>query len=426
MNTEPQPNEGNNNLPDTQQPQGAATPSQQPSSPAPTPLTTPAQPAVTPPVDQQPQSAGFSPVQPPKDTSKKKLVIILIVLAVVLLGGGAAAAYKFWYQNPEKVLGDSVMNLLTRKGSVANDGSLDYKSQEVNIDATLSGSGTRDLYGSTATIKFTPQQGAFKDKEFTLKGDAVYRQDGTAYVKASNVSALLDSYADLYVEQMVSTYKEFGVTYNESERKELRAQIVESMKPIVSKIDGQWIKISAKDLSGDDADAGKQYECVVNAANGVTDKSKLRELSNLYAKNKFVVIKKELGSKDGSLGYEIDFDKTKAKEFGKQAENTALIKAFNDCNKDKSTESESKTTDESIDKTKVTSFQVWVSRWSHQLTRVVYEAESTDAADKGTFKADLKLDYSKKAEVVEPKDAKSIKEVIESFESTGTDTSASV
>ena len=111
------------------------------------------------------------------------------------------------------------------------------------------------------------------------------------------------------------------------------------------------------------------------------DKAASDEISNVYKKNKFLTIDQDLGSKDGSLGYTIKGSTEGLKGFVREVKNTRIYKALHDCDSSFTfDENDIKASDNKDDETKV---EVWVDRWSHQITKVAAKDES--GSDKASF-----------------------------------------
>ncbi|MGB4762195.1 MAG: hypothetical protein WBP12_02440 [Candidatus Saccharimonas sp.] len=368
------------------------------------------------------QPAQPTPMTPPsmgtpKSSNKMLIIAAVVVVAVLLLLGGTAAAYKFWYQNPEKVLGDSLVHLLTEKGPVTTDGTLNVLTDTVNVAVAMKGGGGPSAYTTDATVELNIKKGELKGQKLTLKGSGIYKQDGTFYIKANDVNELVGDFADAYTDYTANEYEELGYRLTKGEQDRLRGQIVDSLAPFVTKVDGQWIRISADDLNQQEDGVGDQYECYVKAFQGIGDKTKLNEISDIYKTHRFVTVNKELGAQDGSLGYEIEIDNTKAKEFGKQVRDTTIGKSIQACN-DMADDTNADSAVDTAEDAKVNKLQVWVSRWSHKLTHIVYDAEATsESLENARVELDIKLGYGKKVDIPDPKDAKSLQEVIDSFES---------
>ncbi len=372
-----------------------------------------------------------APVAAPINSKKpKKLAPILIALVAVLVIGGGAAAYKFWYQNANKVVHDSLQNLLTEDGPVTSAGTFTFKSDDANVVAAFSSALVNKTAKGNVTVTFSGDKGVLKGKTLTLKGEGVYAEDGNLYFKADDLKKTAIDFTDIYIENLASEYEAMGYTITDDQVKSAKEATLKQVTTVVSKVDGQWIKVSADDMKKNDEEASKEYVCYTDVVKRLTnskDGKDGEELSKIYKENTFIVVKKELGSKDGSLGYEIEVDKTKLKEFQEKAKDTAIVKAFNDCDKDSSSASDTEASEDSTT-TEVKAFQVWVDRWSHKLTSVTNETVTIDKANKETASAKLNatMDYSKSVTVETPQNAKSFTELMESLESIGSTTTGTV
>lgn len=59
-------------------------------------------------------------IQPVKNSSKlpKNVLMMIIALIVAIILGASMVAADIWYQNPQKVLTDAVINVMTAKTSI--------------------------------------------------------------------------------------------------------------------------------------------------------------------------------------------------------------------------------------------------------------------------------------------------------------------
>ncbi len=137
------------------------------------------------------------------------------------------------------------------------------------------------------------------------------------------------------------------------------------------------------------------------------------ELYKLYQKNKFITIKKQLGNKDGNVGFEITGDEAKAKTFGNEVKNTAFGKQLKACDDKIFSESTSSAVDTTSSAN--TTVSVWIGEWSHTLNKV--SIKSDDSKNKMNVNFDMSAKYNTSINVDIPKDAKPIKQVISKIES---------
>lgn len=282
-----------------------------------------------------------------KPKRKKGLLIGLIVtIAVVILGGGSALAYQFWYQNPNKVVTDALIGAVTSK-SVSYVGSLNTDSGTAKFKVEVTG----QQLGETGNMdaKMTLTSGS---KDYVLNGSVIIDEPGDLYFKVENLTNLSPVYEALTDSSSV-------------------------VDKLVAKIDGTWIKISSKELSGVSSSAAKSKTCINDAVDKFKgDKAALSEISSLYQKHSFIIVDKQLGTKDGNLGYSVKTDSAAAKAFAIGLEDTAIYKQLNGCdntfiiNPDKFFDQKSTSTSGGTT-------EMWISTLGHELKKLTI-SEKTD------------------------------------------------
>jgi len=340
---------------------------------------------------QQFQEPVANTLQSPKPKSNKKLLVGVILAAVfVLLGAGSVLAYNMWYQNPQKVLGDAIANSMT--------------ATSVNLDAEI----------KTESKPYTPSLGnsmyegappdMFKPSTalLTLKADANYEiaQLDVEYVidtatPSSKVSggAVLDYKNGAYYLKVNEVSKLLEFFFGSSD------QAPAEITSLIKKIDGNWIKFTDEDInevSGATTNDNVS-SCVQNVVEKVsTDDISKNELTDIYRKNSILVVTKNLGSKDGSIGYEIEPSYENTNAFIK-AFNTSKfyndIKKCDDSIKDVEPMKKS-TIEKDASEAKVS---VWISRWSHELKKITTSSDSEYSASSSTV--DVQFNQPLKAEV---------------------------
>ena len=357
------------------------------------------------PAASQPQPATATPVaaansQPfaqPK-SSKKGIIIGSIIAAVAAVGliGGGVGAYV-WYQNPDKVLDDALVHALTNRKStydtkmdISGTGSSEG-SMSANYQSTTDGKKSVLTYDVSADIS-----GA----KVKLDGGAYYEVGGDYYLKVNGINKLLDEYMAAQ-----------GVSRNE-----MPASVVD----IINKVDNKWISISEddlKDLTNGDDEAVKIKQCFdKTATNMERDSSYIREVATLYQKNRFILVDKSLGTRDGAVGYELKGDESRAKDFVKGLKDTKIVREYRDClpsgqraDFDKIFEDTSSRSAESSSSAKL---EVWIDQWSHQLR----SAKVTDSSSsvKTTIEMTVKpFDASKLVKPQEDTTARELKDDVE-------------
>lgn len=318
-----------------------------------------------------------------KPGGKKKWMMIggIIAGAIVLLGGIGAAAYNVWYQNPDKVIGDAMVNALHAK-SLAYTGSMTVKDKGGSllgdVKLTLEGKNTRT--DSELNVKLTL---AYGGKDYVIAGSGVADKDGNLYVKVNDAKKLVDNFTD-------------GM------------ELPASIATIVTKIDSKWIKISAADLKDVSEDYSKTQKCTSDVIKKYeNDSAAINQVVDLYSKNRFIEVTQKLGSKNGSLGYVIDGNSEKAKAFVKGLNDTTIMKAMVACDASFKLDSNDLASDTKSDSKSTTRVEVWVDRWSHQLTKI----SMTDVSDESDTSLVFEPIFGGDVTVTIPKDAISLSEL---------------
>ena len=138
---------------------------------------------------------GGSNDAPTLKHKKRKLLFIgaLIAGIFIVLGGSSVAAYTFWYQNPDKVLGDAFVQALRSK-TVIYTGSFDYQSKQatstdfVPSKVTITVDGKRTSLAGEVNVSLKMKM---NEKDLSLSGSGMYDKDANLYFKINNVRTVL-------------------------------------------------------------------------------------------------------------------------------------------------------------------------------------------------------------------------------------------
>lgn len=306
-----------------------------------------------------------STIPPKKKLSKGVLVGIIVAGTLVILGGGATLAYNFWYQNPDKVVSDAIVNALTAK-TVQATGVAEIKSDDYTLKIEASGRNSLEA-NSTFAAKVTVKT---DDATFAINAEALYGAEGDIYLKLNDAEKLSKS-----IEEQSDGQVNFEV-----------------FEGVIKKIDSKWVKISADDLGDFSADLKETQQCSADISKKLDSDSAFRkevinETQNLYKAHPFIVVGDKIGSRtingQGSLGYLLTGDPKEADAFFTGFGDTQLGKEFKKCNEDvKFEDIISDDFDKESSDTK-TEAQIWVSRFGHTITELNLKAEDDDAS--GTF-----------------------------------------
>jgi hypothetical protein len=337
------------------------------------------------PVTPQPPSP-LSPASPPIDTPQmpltsqrktrsKWLLPVIIAGVLVVLGGSGALAYKFWYQNPQKVVSDSLMHALEAK-SLTYKATSKVKSSSGTFTVTLAGASNNGANSADATVLIDAE-----GKTYTIKGSAVIDKSSNIFIKVANVDTLLADF-----------------------QAQLPVNIRGVLSAFITKINNQWIKISNDKIKSFSDEYAKLQKCTQSTVEKIqNDKSYSSELVDLYKAHPFLSISKELGSQNGSLGYEVKSDTKAGKAFGEGFKKTKAFKMLHDCD-----DTFSVNTEDSSSTADTPKIEVWVSRWSHEITKVTM----SDKTVEGTMSSAFEPVFNKDVTIKTPANSKSVDELM--------------
>jgi len=340
-----------------------AAPASEPSSELPSPNDSPAvsEPAVDP---MTPSNEDVAPVGaaiaapvvastiPPKKKGKKALIIGLIAAGVAaLLVGGSALAYNLWYQNPDKVVSDAIVNAITAK-TMSATGVLEIETDDYKLKIEASGKNTVSA-DSQVGVKLTYTADAMS---VSVDGEAIYSADGDIYIRLNDAKALAAS-----IEEQSDGQISFGV-----------------FGGVIEKIDSKWVKIGKEDLGDFSQEYEKSQQCFADISKQLEEDASFRrsvenETKELYQAHPFIVVGDKLGSRtingQGSLGYKLSTDAEVADAFFTNLPDTELGSRLQGCSEDIKFE-DFVSDDAKKDDSEEGSAEIWVSRFGHYITEI--------------------------------------------------------
>ena len=345
------------------------------------PTTAPAE--STPPAEQPPIMGA---INKPKKKNRKKLIISLVVGSLVTIGLIAGLLwYLLVFNNPQRALEASIVNAIMSNNSVT-EGRLTFEgkgNQKVTIKLKTSEAEKSQELQADITVN---AGGSDKSIQFSLPKVNVRNTEDALYIKLENVRSSIETAIDRYMESVSSPG---GAIYGRSQTKTLK-------------------------VSSDDLEQSEEAKCVMNTIRRAKDDAAVREeIAQAYRNNNFLQIKKDLGTKDGLRGFEIDLsDATleKRKNFAKALSETTYAKKIKECGG-----SSSKALDtDSLDFKKVdVSLKLWIDNAKRQVRRVEFEGSSQ--GNKVSLETGVMYGDAKKVEA--PSDAKDLKDVLKKIQS---------
>lgn len=336
--------------------------------------------------------SGFATT--PKKQKKKRLIIAGIIAGVLmLLGGGTVLAYNLWYQNPEKVVHDAVINAVQAK-STQFTGNFTLVSDQTTIDVKMDGksSGTDSMMNATMELR-TEGDG----QKLSLAVDAsVVQKDDTFFLKIKGLQRALS-------EALKSSTP-------------LPPAQSQKLKILIDKYDDRWMSVKPADYRDVSKEAAEAQECVVRANKTLNDSDSeaRKEIVDLYKENTILTIKNKLGShvvnETGSLGYEVGLDKTAAESFIRKLNDTKYGKEIKACDTslDFTKMADRMKKDDTTKSYNEATVELWASRFGHKIRRMSIRGND----DSTTVNIVVDPIFNENIDVEAPADAVSIKDVI--------------
>ena len=270
----------------------------------------------------------------------RKRGIFAGLIAVIIVLIAAALTYAYVYQNPTKVVSDGIMQALNSRSVVYTGTFTNTSGNKVTVDFN----GGADTQGGSVDMKLNLTA---LNKKYTIDGSGLLSDKGDLYFKIKNIDELVQNY-----------------------RKSVPAASQGLFDQIVAKINDKWIKISSDDLKSYSPEIATAQRCLTDTFKRMqTDETLRSEAAIAYKQNPFIVIEKSLGSKDGSLGYLLTVDSTKAKSFTTAFRATSFYKILNACDKNLELKVDDLKSDKPMNQN--TNVELWVNNWNHQITKVV-------------------------------------------------------
>lgn len=362
------------------------------------------------------QSVTAQPQQQPPHVSRKRLWITLgsIFAAVILLGGGGVFAYMA-YQNPDKVIADAFSNAVKANATKVN-GTVAFKSKAVDTMLTItSRSDQKDM---ATEVDLTLNLKSMKlDTPLNLKASSVIVDGKALYFKIEKMQSVFDSYKKIILSQVQHDDQESAVPV--TEMAEYEKQLNDTLKPFVDKYDNKWVKVSLEDIMPkEDKEVQTCVEEVVQKLR--TDKATQNEFKKLYSDNRFAVVEKKLGLKNGNYGYELKFDTDKIKSFTEGVADTSFGESLKKCDKSydfkELADNMKSSTDSASADDSTTKLELWISQWDHHLKSAELRVASEKAAS--SLDADMNVEFVNAIDPVEaPTDSIPVQELIDEIKS---------
>ena len=121
--------------------------------------------------------------------------VLILILAIV-----AALLYFLWWQNPQKIVTDAVVNTMTTKKAVVNGKMTVIASNDSKIELNIKSAADSPKTKTDVEAKITLKN---VSKTVNLKAAVITDQDGTIYIKLDGMRKLVESVVSLAIESNV-------------------------------------------------------------------------------------------------------------------------------------------------------------------------------------------------------------------------------
>lgn len=312
-------------------------------------------------------------------------VVIVLLLIIVL-------TYIFWYQNPNKVAKDAMLNAIAAKNFTTDGNTIVTLSNKENdkimikINSETSGKNSQAKIVVSAN-KLLPNVEAKAQVRLTT--------DGALYFNIENLSDTVSKAANAYVDNIKQEYKKNHRNLSDQDMQIIEESInkqLDDIKKSFSGLDNKWIRFSIKDIVG--GEDGKTASCQFEQLDRIkTDSSVRGEIGDIFKDNQFIMLEtnKDLKSKGNAKPYMIKYDKDKLGKFRKEFKKSDFVNSINKKCGDKNNIDSSKDDDIFSDSGKNKSepkVNVWIDRFSHKVAS--FEVKTKYSDWDVDFKSDIK------------------------------------
>lgn len=319
-----------------------------------------------------------------------KTMFVLIFIAVLLVV--TSLLYVFGYQNKGRILSDAISNLIVSDNV---DLDLNFKawrdSKKYEIKSNLSSSfGKMKL---ESVIELDSGNNPIK-----VYGNFLKDENDNYYVKLSSLKTESLKYFEDLINNSSKTIKlkSDDNKWKEYFSKDLLNSYKEIYSETINDIDDKWIKITPNDIYKTSKSYASFEMCLSGVRKQIKEDNVLqRKIMDIYQKNKFLKLKKDLGLKDGKYGFLLESSDEISSNFIKfikeivhfsEFDNFSGCRALKELSEEKFNELK--------DGIKITSFEVWVEKISHAFSKIKinYDLKNNDEVYTKTFEVNFKYD----------------------------------
>lgn len=307
-------------------------------------------------------------------SNRKKFIALGVAIAVLIV---IVIGLLFVLQSPERQLANGFANF-TKASSIGVNGTIAATS---NTGAGSGGTYTWKIDGktnkevatATAAVKYT--DGSKTKLDGTIH--AIVVDKNTIYLKVDDPAKFMGSFAE------VVTTSVPGGNVGSIKGVDIAGSIRTTMTQIGANMKDKWVKVSSDQFKSMFGGGSTSTSCYAKFADTLKTDTKARnELASAYTKYQFVNIDSSLPAEGSSQGYRVTIDQAKLKEFRDSVGDNAAVKQLGECG-------ESILTLGASDSLNDQTADIWVDRFSHDITHIKYDKVSAT----GSSTVDLHFDY---------------------------------
>lgn len=344
--------------------------------------------------------------------NKKALVSGIVIGVILLIIATVAVLYFAWWQNPQKMITDAIVNA-SKVEQMVMDSKMEIKIPENNITVDLKYNVNAGKSSTDATMKIKSDS---LSEDIEVKLDAVTEENGTVYFKLGKIDKVVDLFIKDQTEDYQSMIEEMGQSPEdlpEDYLAEQEAMMRAMLEPMVEKVNDKWIKVSKNSFNDEES---QSLSCTAEVFEKLqTDTNLQNEVANAYRDNQFLVVKNKIESRNGGTGFEIDLNSPEAKNratgFSQAMESTEFGKQIKKCNETVEEDSEAESENDG-DLSKLT-LKIWVHPMTHQFTSLEIGYNDKEAESEMKFVGDFQMNSSNQVTI--PSDSQDIKKLMEEF-----------
>ena len=327
-----------------------------------------------------------------------KVPVVGAILAVtfLVLGIGGWAVYALWYQNPEKIVTDALVNAMTAKTTTFKVTSSSYTDGETS-SMTLEGkAGHKE--GASGSLRIESKTQSSDSMKVAV--DFVHSVAGDDYIRLDSTEAL---------RQQIIEYMSEG---SDSSSRSMVQLLDMFLTPILERIDNKWVRFGDEEIKYLDAEVGEGYGCLEKSYEILgTNIDMMLELAFRYNDNKPFTVQERIGTTNGKVGYTVGIDKAATKRLIESLKTTKFFQTVEGCYA-QTGDLLDDLTNAINDMPKKVRIELWIDQWTHELARIHIDVSDGKSPQPNTATYDIVTSFNAPISIDIPKTSMSFQDAI--------------